>query len=135
MNSNAFFKQHGLDVNPFRAEEARQDMVFDKIEEECRHPDFEKILGDLDRPSSSVVFGERGSGKTALRMQIEDTVARANAERTDDRCLVIAYDDFNGLLGRLSDATGMLDPVDAVPSITLADHLDGVLGQGKVAKE
>ena len=129
MNSNAFFKQHGLDANPFRAEEARQDMVFDKIEEDCRHPDFEKILGDLDRPSSSVVFGERGSGKTALRMQIEDTVARANAERTDDRCLVIAYDDFNGLLGRLSDAAGMLDPVDAVPSITLADHLDGVLGQ------
>ena len=127
MNSAAFFQQHGLESNPFRAEEARQDVVFERIEGDCRHPDFEKIIGDLHRPSSAVVFGERGSGKTALRMQIEDEVTRANGDREDGRSLVIPYDEFNPLLDNLSDARGMLDPADAVPSITLVDHLDGVL--------
>ena len=127
MNSEAFFNHHGLHANPFRAEEARQDRVFEQIEEACRHPEFEKILGDLDRPASSVVFGERGAGKTALRIQIEDAVAQSNLDRTDGQCLVIAYDDFNNVLSRLCEHKGMLDPSDAVSSITLSDHLDAVL--------
>ena len=65
MNNDAFLRHHGLTANPFRGEEARQDVIFDRIEHECRHPDFDKIVGDLDRPSSSVVFGERGSGSPA----------------------------------------------------------------------
>ncbi|MCH2162081.1 MAG: hypothetical protein MK085_09440 [Phycisphaerales bacterium] len=129
MNSDAFFQRHGLETNPFRAEEARQDIVFERIEGDCRHPDFEKIIGDLHRPSSSVVFGERGSGKTALRMQIEDEVVRSNGEQTEGRCLVIPYDEFNSMLGNLSEARGMLDPADVVPAITLTDHLDGVLSE------
>ena len=127
MNSDAFFNHHGLNANPFRAEEARQDRVFEQIEEVCRHPEFEKILGDLDRPASSVVFGERGAGKTALRIQIEDSVAQANAGRSDGQCLVLAYDDFNNVLSRLCEHKGMLDPSDAVSSVTLSDHLDAVL--------
>ena len=127
MNIDTFFTQHGLEANPFCAEEARQDRVFERIEQACRHPEFEKIIGDLDRPSSAVVFGERGSGKTALRMQIEDTITRANSDRDDARCLVLAYDEFNTVLSNLCDATGMLDPADAVASISLSDHLDAVL--------
>src|SRR5215510_9758720 len=34
------------------------------------HSDFDKILGDLARPSTAIVFGEKGSGKTAIRLQI-----------------------------------------------------------------
>jgi len=127
MNIDAFFAQHGLEANPFCAEEARQDRVFEKIEHACRHPEFEKIIGDLDRPSSAVVFGERGSGKTALRMQIEDTITRANDEQADGRRLVLAYDEFNDVLSNLCDSTEMLDPADAVSSITLSDHLDAIL--------
>lgn len=127
MNIDSFFTQHGLEVNPFCAEEARQDRVFERIEQACRHPEFEKIIGDLDRPSSAVVFGERGSGKTALRMQIEDTITRANSDGDGTRSLVLAYDEFNNVLSNLCDATGMLDPADAVPSITLSDHFDAVL--------
>jgi hypothetical protein len=128
VNIDAFFNQHGLKSNPFCAEEARQDRVFDSVERECRHPDFEKILGDLDRPSSSVVFGERGSGKTALRIQIEDSIRTSNEGREDHRAVVVAYDEFNDVLSRLCDHTGMLDPADAVATITLSDQLDAVLG-------
>jgi hypothetical protein len=46
------------------------------------HSDFDKILGDLSRPSTSIVFGEKGSGKTAIRLQIADRVARHNAWST-----------------------------------------------------
>lgn len=127
MNIDAFFKQHSIDSNPFCAEEARQDRVFESVESDCRHPEFAKILGDLERPSSSVVFGERGSGKTALRIQIEEEIGLFNASRETGRAVVVAYDEFNDVLSRLCAHTGMLDPADAIASITLSDQLDAVL--------
>ena len=127
MNIDAFLKQHSIDSNPFCAEEARQDRVFENVESGCRHPEFEKILGDLERPSSSVVFGERGSGKTALRIQIEEQIGLFNASRTTGRAVVVAYDEFNDVLSRLCTHTSMLDPADAIASITLSDQLDAVL--------
>ena len=127
MNIDAFLKQHSIESNPFCAEEARQDRVFEHVESTCRHPEFEKILGDLERPSSSVVFGERGSGKTALRMQIEERIGEFNNARDNDRAVVVAYDDFNDVLSQLCKHTSMLDPADAIASITLSDQLDAVL--------
>ena len=127
MNIDAFFAQHGLESNPFCAEEARQDRVFERIEQACRHPEFEKIIGDLDRPSSSVVFGERGRVRLRCacrsRTRSREPMSKARATRS----LVLAYDEFNAVLSNLCDSTGMLDPADSVSSITLSDHLDAVL--------
>lgn len=128
MNNDAFLRHHGLTANPFRGEEARQDVVFDQIEAECRHPDFDKILGDLDHPSSSVVFGERGSGKTAIRLQIERILKERDiADGEGPRIWMVAYDDFNDLIARFMRTVGEEDPDDALRKITLVDHMDGLL--------
>ena len=54
------------------------------------HSDFDKILGDLARPSTAIVFGEKGSGKTAIRLQIADRVARHNQWNPEAKVLLVA---------------------------------------------
>ena len=56
-----------------------QDSVTQDARRPSAHSDFDKILGDLSRPSTSIVFGEKGSGKTAIRLQIADRIAAHNA--------------------------------------------------------
>ena len=130
MNNDAFLRHHGLTVNPFRGEEARQDIVFDRIEGGCRHPDFDKILGDLDHPSSSVVFGERGSGKTAIRLQIERILREREAELSGAaRIWMVAYDDFNDLISRFMRSVDDDAPQSALKEVRLVDHMDGILGR------
>ncbi|MFM7809316.1 MAG: hypothetical protein ACKPEA_15510, partial [Planctomycetota bacterium] len=95
MNAEEFLERHGLAVNPFAAEDAVQDAVLGRATEAWRHPDFAKILGDPAHPSPTVVFGERGSGKTALRLQMERALETWNREHKGDRVLVVDHDDFD----------------------------------------
>jgi hypothetical protein len=131
MNSDAFLRHHGLASNPFRGEEARQDAVFDLIESGCRHPDFEKILGDPNHPAAAVVFGERGSGKTAMRLQIQSAIDAWNEAHPDSRCMVVGHDEFNPMLGAIARTIGRPggtdDPDATLAAVTLADHLDMIL--------
>ena len=49
MNVDRFLTQHGLSENPFRAEEARHDPIFDRLSGvDTAHPDFAKILGQIE---------------------------------------------------------------------------------------
>lgn len=91
------------------------------------HAEFEKILGDLSRPSSSVVFGEKGSGKTAIRLQIAQRIASHNAVHVGARVLMIPYDDLNGVLDRLHERVGGKTPLESLQKIRLVDHLDALL--------
>jgi hypothetical protein len=127
MNVTTFLTHYGISENPFRAEEAAQDVVFERIESECRHPDFEKICGDFRRPSSSIVFGERGSGKTAIRMQIEHEIEVYNLINPSARCLVVAYDDLNPVLDHFASTVGRGSPNAALKEFRLTDHMDAML--------
>ena len=73
MKVQQFLEHHGLKQNPFSQEDAQTDPLFQQF---CArgtfHPAWDKILGDPGTPSTAVVFGEKGSGKTALRLQIVD---------------------------------------------------------------
>jgi len=91
------------------------------------HSDFEKILGDLRRPASSVVFGEKGSGKTAIRMQLAERIDAFNIENPGARLWLIAYDDLNGVLDRLHERLGGKTPLDSLQKMRLVDHLDALL--------
>ncbi len=73
MNIDTFFKHWGITENPFKAEEARDDQVYARIMEGDQpvHPYFEKVYGSPDRPGTAVVFGEKGAGKTAIRLLME----------------------------------------------------------------
>lgn len=131
MNIARFFEHWGLRENPFSAEEARHDAVFAQLPmDAAAHPDFEKILGDLQHPATSIVFGEKGSGKTAIRMRLAQRIESWNGRRPDERVLLIAYDDLNPVLDRFVARTrraGTKTVGAALEQFTLADHMDAIL--------
>lgn len=134
MNLASYLAHWQLIENPFRAEEARHDPVFSRLGTgPTVHPDFEKILGDLSRPGTAIVFGEKGSGKTAIRLQIEARVAAHNKATESRRVLLLPYDDLNPVIDRVCAAQGIgasdsdRDILDALRNLKLTDHLDGIL--------
>lgn len=127
MKVSSFFKHWSIRENPFIAEEARQDEIFIRLHDSSVHPDFDKILGDPSRPASAVVFGEKGSGKTALRMQLEQAIKEHNRKHPDSRSLIIAYDELNPVLDRFSRRIKAKNPLDCLQQFKLMDHIDGLL--------
>jgi hypothetical protein len=146
MTLTDFLQHWSLTENPFRGEEARSDPVFNRmsgansapsavragengqmpIEMGTFHSDFEKIIGDLRRPASSVVFGEKGSGKTAIRLQIARRIGDHNAANPGAKVLLAPYDDLNGVLDRLHERLGGKTPLESLQKTRLVDHLDAV---------
>ena len=127
MNVQTFLQHHQLTENPFTAEEARLDPVFAKLgDANPQHPDFAKILGRIDNPATAVVFGEKGSGKTAIRIDIEEHVQKHNQQHPESRVLTVAYDDLNPVLDQLQRAKRM-DAQKMLDSLRLEDHQDAML--------
>jgi len=128
MNVDTFLKHHGISDNPFAAEEARLDPIFAKITQGATdHPDFPKIMGELSQPSTAIVFGEKGSGKTAIRLLLGKKINDHNG-KSDKPVLAVAYDDLNPVLDKLlqhhkQDADAMLK------GFKLDDHQDAILSQ------
>ncbi|MBL8886058.1 MAG: hypothetical protein JNK16_05310 [Phycisphaerales bacterium] len=92
------------------------------------HSDFEKILGDLGRPATAIVFGEKGSGKTAIRLQITKAIEHYNAgPGIEKRVLLLAYDDLNGVLDRFHGRMNGKTPLESFQRIRLVDHLDALM--------
>ena len=156
MTLAAFLEHWSLSDNPFKGEEARQDAVFTRLAtlpeplntprpfgfagsprpgSRVQHPDFEKIAGDFSRPSAAIVFGEKGSGKTAIRLQISEHIAAYNRANPGGRVLLVPYDELNPVLDRFVARVlpAMRDkratPADALKLFRLVDHIDGMLGQ------
>lgn len=128
MNVSTFLAHWNIGENPFLAEEARQDPVLGRLEQRSEHPDFAKILGDPGRPATSVVFGEKGTGKTAIRLQIEEMVREHNDAHPDRRTLILPYDDLNPILDRFVRRFPGKSTEDALGELRLTDHIDGLLG-------
>jgi len=142
MNPTSFFAHHGIVENPFGAEEARHDPVFQRLvfKPECAHPEFDKVIGTLDHPHAAIVFGEKGAGKTALRLLIGKKIAQHNEEKPKRRVLLVPYDDMNPVLDvvarhrhgpgadALMKAFRLPDHQDAMLGIAVTRFLDGLLG-------
>lgn len=138
MNVDRFFEHHGITENPFGAEEARHDPVYERLLEQANrhHPDFAKIMGKSDRASTSVVFGEKGSGKTATRLLMGRLFAEHNRENPQRRTLVVAYDNLNPFLDRVMQRTRRRMPSlrrqragveHLLENFRLEDHQDAIL--------
>ena len=86
MNIQQFLAHHSLTANPFVEEDAQTDRVF---KEHCLrdtfHPAWEKIYGNPADPSTSIVFGEKGSGKTAIRLQMFEHLLLHNGQHPAER--------------------------------------------------
>ena len=134
MNIQSFLEHHGIIRNPFAEEDAQTDQVF---KEHCissaYHPIWDKVYGDPKEPSTSIIFGPKGSGKTAMRLQIDQHLARYNDEHPNERVFVIRYDDFNPFLDhfceRMSRRTNR-KPEKVLDAWRLWDHMDAILCLG-----
>lgn len=135
MQIDKLLSHHGLTMNPFVAEEARHDPVFEQLLEEAmpHHPDFAKILGQVHRPSAAVVFGEKGSGKTAIRLHIGRQIRLHNEKNPDAKALLVPYDDLNPVLDRIlkrkrqSRKGARADVAELLQKFRLENHQDVIL--------
>lgn len=131
MNIQSFLEHHGIVRNPFAEEDAQTDPVF---KEHCissaYHPIWDKVYGDPSEPSTSIIFGPKGSGKTAMRLQIDRHLARYNGEHPKNRIYVIRYDDFNPFLDHFRERMSRRNsrkPEKVLDAWRLWDHMDAIL--------
>ncbi len=128
MKVQEFLSHHGIQSgNPFAEEDAQTDTVF---KEHCVrttfHPAWDKIAGTPGEPSTSVVFGEKGAGKTALRLQLTKNIDDFNAKNPERRVLTVDYVEFNQSLDLLASAWAG-DEGKALASWRIWDHIDSIL--------
>ena len=125
MNVETFFNHWGLDENPFKAEEAKDDPVYMRImDSEMNHPDFEKIYGSPTHPSTAVVFGEKGSGKTAIRMLLEKRLVDYNTSNPERKVWLVKKDDLNPFIDSILHAIGTTEASpENLQRIRLEDHM------------
>ncbi|MEZ6119245.1 MAG: hypothetical protein R3C28_22110 [Pirellulaceae bacterium] len=147
MKVQDFLAYHGIEKNPFAEEDAQTDPVFQHhCIESSYHPAWDKIFGDPSVPATAIVFGEKGAGKTAMRLQIDRHLDEYNRKHNDRQLFVIHYDDFNPFLDRFVNrmparrrradkalaAWRLWDHMDAILGIGITKLLDGILeGKGK----
>ena len=134
MNIHTFLEHHGINRNPFAEEDAQTDPVF---KEHCisnaYHPIWDKVYGDPHDPSTSIIFGPKGSGKTAMRLQIDRHLTRYSQENPEHRIYVIHYDDFNPFLDHFCERMNRRTtkrPEKVLDSWRLWDHMDSILCLG-----
>ena len=129
MKIQEFLEHHGIAGNPFAEEDAQNDTVFKRTcLETTYHPAWDKIYGDPADPSTAIVFGEKGAGKTALKLQMVRQFERHNDTAPERRTFVVLYDDFNPFLDRFVSRTGPNRPVEKTLGLwKLWDHMDAIL--------
>ncbi len=102
MNIHTFLEHHGINRNPFAEEDAQTDPVF---KEHCisnaYHPIWDKVYGDPHDPSTSIIFGPKGSGKTAMRLQIDRHLMRYSETESGTACVRDSLRRFQPISGSL----------------------------------
>lgn len=130
MKVQQFLEHHGLTQNPFSQEDAQTDPLFKQYcSKDIFHPAWDKIFGTAEDTATSVVFGEKGSGKTALRLQIVEQIAAHNRQHPDRRVFVVEYDDLNPFLDCFHErmTTFGNNPERTLSRFRLWDHMDAIL--------
>ncbi|PHR97078.1 MAG: hypothetical protein COA78_28040 [Blastopirellula sp.] len=133
MKVQQFLEHHGITTNPFAVEDAQTDMVFkENCIESAYHPAWHKVYGNPEEPATSIVFGEKGAGKTAMRLQIVKHLANHNQQHPDSRTYIIEYDDFNPFLDRFQERFRgrKKRPERMLKQWKLWDHMDAILTIG-----
>ncbi|MBX3425561.1 MAG: hypothetical protein KF688_07780 [Pirellulales bacterium] len=134
MKLHDLLAHHGVAANPFADEDAQTDPVFQsRCGASTFHPNWDKVYGDPATPATSIVFGEKGAGKTAIRLQIAAQIKVHNAAHPNERLFVIEYDDFNPFLDRFADRLSGRKRRQAARILDewkLWDHMDAILSLG-----
>ena len=130
MKIQQFLEHYGIGINPFSQEDAQSDHIFRQhCSESLYHAAWDKILGDCSNPSTSIVFGEKGAGKTAIRLQLINSLREHNRRHPEERAFIISYDDLNPFLDTFRDRLRgrKRQPDNALQEWRLWDHMDALL--------
>src|SRR5436189_2282198 len=130
MKVQQFLDHHGIARNPFAEEDAQTDPVFKEFcIESTYHPTWDKVYGDPSEPATSIIFGEKGSGKTAMRLQLARHLEHYNECPPGQRIFVVHDYDFNPFLDRFRDHLSQRHrkPERVLGLFKLWDHMDSVL--------
>jgi len=132
MKVEQFLRQHQIARNPFAEEDAQTDPVFKSYcIDTTHHPAWQKVMGDPSDPATAIVFGEKGAGKTALRLQIEREVSEHNRRHPTARLALIRYDDWNPFLDQFKDRHRPGIKIEKLLSYwNLWDHMDSLSSLG-----
>lgn len=120
------WRQHwSLEEDPFVQEDADRDPILARVPRTAVHSSFDRLFGSPGTPSPGVVFGEKGSGKSSLRIAMGRRLAGGTA-------FAVEYVDFDGFLTEARKAD-RLPPDGArtarrvVERFGAADHVDAIL--------
>lgn len=130
MKIHQFLDHYGVTENPYAQEDASADNIFmQHCVSSTYHSAWDKIYGNPKAPATSVVFGEQGSGKTALRLQIVGNLQQYNQENPEERAFIIQYEDFNPFLDSFRERLSgrRRKPEKALQNWKLWDHMDAIL--------
>lgn len=132
----------GLEEDPFNCEDADKDLILCSLDSSAVHWSFDRLYGNPRVAAPAIVFGEKGSGKSALRLMIKRRVEEFNRQNPDGKVFLFEYIDFNPYLSQFRRAiVARADDAQAAQEVVkrwkIADHLDAVLSLGttKLADE
>jgi hypothetical protein len=123
----------GLSGDPFACEDADKDAVLGRVDPSAVHSGFDRIFGDPESPAPGIVFGEKGAGKSGLRLMMRRRIQAHNEAHPESAVFVVEYVDFDGhieaLQRRLAKGKSRADADQALAAWRLSDHLDAILSQ------
>jgi hypothetical protein len=131
----------GLTQDPFSCEDADKDWILGKLDTSSVHSGFDRIYGNPEVPAPGIVFGEKGSGKSGLRLMMCRRLEEFNAAHPDQRVFSIEYVDFDVYLEQFRRSIGAGSERRLAHEVLgrwrLADHLDAIhsIGVTKLADE
>ncbi len=125
----------GLARDPFACEDADKDPVLGAIDPSAVHSGFDRVFGNPDVPSPGIVFGEKGSGKSGLRLMMRRRVANHNKAHPQAKVFQVEYIDFDVQMEQVRQSIrASNDPRKAAKAVVeawkLSDHLDSILALG-----
>ncbi len=128
-------KHWALDEDPFVHEDADKDPVLAKIDSFAVNSAFDRIFGDPRTPRPGDVFGEKGSGKSGLRLAMQRRLAAHNEVHKEAPVFVTVYSDFDYYLDHVRQFEGIeagttRTSARLVERFGLVDHLDAILSLG-----
>ncbi|MEM7308441.1 MAG: hypothetical protein AAF682_17300 [Planctomycetota bacterium] len=124
----------GLRQDPFSCEDADKDLILSKMDPSAVHSGFGRLFGQPDSPAPGILFGEKGSGKSGLRLMMKRRLDELKGSG-EARAICSEYIDFDGFLECFRRRVGVSSDAKAVAKAVskewgLADHLDSMLSLG-----
>ena len=129
MFTNEWRNFWGLKTEPFSCEDADKDYILAELDADTVHSGFDRIYGDPRMPAPGIVFGEKGSGKSGLRLMMRRRLEEHNLAHPDTKIFILEYIDFNGFLEHFRGMDSRTAE-KVLGEWSLSDHIDSLLSIG-----